>query len=460
MHPINKRRPAVGLVATALTAALALSACSSSGSTSPATATPTTATPTTVTQAAIDAAMTTETNLTFWTWVPDITDEVALFEKAYPAIHVDVVNVGQGAAHYQKLRTAIKAGSGGPDVVQVEFQYLPSFTQGGDLLDLAPYGAASIKSDYAGWVWSQVSNGDAVYGIPQDIGPMGNLYRNDLLSAAGITPPTTWEEFAKAARDYQAANPDKYLTNMPGNDAGQFMGLLWQAGARPFGYDGKKTVTINFDTPEVAKVIDLWNPLVKDGVIGVDPDFTDQWYQGLANGQYASWQGAAWGPVFLQGTAEKTSGLWTASPLPQWDASKPAAGNWGGSTDAVLKSTKNPIAAAQLALWINTQHDSALMLATKQFLFPASNTILNDPAFVDDKSAFYGGQQVNKEFAAISATVTPDFEWLPFMDYAYSSFDETLGKAFADRTDLATGLTAWQTALTTYATQQGFTVKK
>ena len=84
---------------------------------------------------------------------------------------------------------------------------------------------------------------------------------------------------------------------------------------------------------------------------------------------------------------------------------------------------------------------------------------LKDPGFVDDKSAFYGGQQVNKEFAAISATVTPDFAWLPFMDYAYSSFNETLGKAFADRTDLATGLKAWQAALTTYATQQGFTVK-
>ena len=460
MHRLTKR-PAIAIAATATAGALLLTACSGSAgnNTTTAASSTITAAPSTITQAAIDAAMSTKTNLTFWTWVPDIQNQVDLFEAEYPAIHVEVVNVGQGAPHYQKLRTAIKAGTGGPDVVQVEFQYLPSFTQGGDLLDMAPYGAAGISGDYADWIWSQVSDGEAVYGIPQDIGPMGNLYREDLLAEAGIEVPTTWEQFAEAARTYRAANPDKYLTNMPGNDAGQFVGLMWQAGARPFGYDGAETVTIDLDTPEVAKVVDFWNTLVRDDLIAVDPDFTDQWYQGLANGRYASWQGAAWGPVFLQGTAADTSGLWRVAPLPQWDTENPASGNWGGSTDAVLTTTENPIAAAQLALWINTAHEPALKFATEQFLFPASQAILEDSAFLDQEAEFYGGQQVNKEFAAISATVTPDFGWLPFMDFAYSSYSETVGKAFADRTDLATAMAAWQDDLKTYATAQGFTVK-
>jgi len=453
MHRLTTRQSRA-LAVTATAAALVLAGCS--GGTGGGTDTPASEE---ITQEEVDAAMTTDTNLTFWTWVPDIQNQVDLFEAEYPAIHVDVVNVGQGAPHYQKLRTALEAGSGAPDVVQIEFQHLPSFRLGDNLLDLAPYGGSDISGDYADWIWSQVSEGDAVYAVPQDIGPMGNLYREDLLSAAGIELPTTWEEFGQAARTYREANPDKYLTNMPGNDAGQFVGFLWQAGARPFGYDGAEAVTVNLDTPEVAKVIDFWNPLVQDDVIGVDPDFTDQWYQGLANGQYSSWQTAAWGPVFLQGTAGDTSGLWRAAPLPQWDTQNPAAGNWGGSTDAVLNTTENPIAAAQLALWINTQHEPALKFATEQFLFPASQTILEDSAFLNQESEFYGGQQVNKEFADISATVTPDFGWLPFMDYAYSSFTETLGKAFADRTDLAAGLTAWQDALETYATDQGFTVE-
>src|SRR5215210_4707630 len=79
-------------------------------------------------QAEIDQAMSKPTELTFWTWAPDIDQEVALFEKKYPAIKVKVVNAGQGLDEYTKLRTALQAGTGAPDVAQVEYQYIPTFT--------------------------------------------------------------------------------------------------------------------------------------------------------------------------------------------------------------------------------------------------------------------------------------------------------------------------------------------
>ena len=162
--------------------------------------------------------------------------------------------------------------------------------------------------------------------------------------------------------------------------------------------------------------------------------------------------------MFLQGAAAKTSGKWRAADLPQWDASKTVSSNWGGSTDAVLKLSKNQIAASQLALFINTDKESALQFATEQFLFPAMKEILTDPSFVDQESEFYGGQKVNEKFAQISDTVSPDFAWLPFMDYVYTNFNETLGKAFADKTDAVAGLQAWQDASAKYAKDQGFTV--
>ena len=412
-----------------------------------------------VTQDQIDEALSTPTDLLFWTWVPDIQNQVDLFEAEYPEISVEVVNVGQGAPHYQKLRTALESGQGAPDVAQIEFQHLSSFQLGDHLLDLAPYGAGDLEDQYAEWIWDQVTDGDAVYGIPQDVGPLGNLYREDLFAAAGIEPPATWDAFVEAARTYRTANPQSYLTNFPGNDGGQFTSLLWQAGARPFGYDGAETVTIDLDTPEVAKVVDLWNTLVQEDLISTDPDFTDQWYQGLASGKYASWQAAAWGPVFLQGTAGNTSGLWRATTIPQWEEGDEVSSNWGGSTDAVLTSSENPIAAAELATWINTAEEPALKFATEQFLFPAYDPVLEDPAFIDQESEFYGGEQVNQIFAEISQTVTPDFGWLPFMDYVYSSYEETVGKAFADRTELQPALEAWEADLVSYAEDQGFTVE-
>ena len=48
-------------------------------------------------------------------------------------------------------------------------------------------------------------------------------------------------------------------------------------------------------------------------------------------------------------------------------------------------------------------------------------------AFLDQESEFFGGQRVNALFSEISATVDTEFEWLPYMEYAYTSFNETIG---------------------------------
>jgi multiple sugar transport system substrate-binding protein len=410
-------------------------------------------------QADIDKAMDTETSLVFWTWVPDITNQVDMFMKQYPKIKVEVVNVGQGAPHYQKLRTAIQSGQGAPDVAQVEFQFLNSFTLGdGNLLDLTPYAPADIGTKYPEWVWSQVHVNNGFWGVPQDTGPMGLLYREDLLSDAGIDVPTSWDDFASAAATYHSKNPKSYLVNVAPNQPGQFVAYLWQIGARPFQFDGAETVTVNLASDQGKQVAKFWGDLVTSGGASNDADFNDSWYQGLANGKWATLPIAAWGPVFLQGTAGKTAGKWRAADLPQWQAGQTVSSNWGGSTDAVLKSSKNQIAASQLALWINTNKQSALKFANEQFLFPAMTEILTDPAFTDQESAFYGGQKVNEKFAQISETVSTDFGWLPFMDYVYTNFNETLGKAFADKTDAVAGLQAWQDACAKYAKDQGFTV--
>ncbi|GAA4422327.1 sugar ABC transporter substrate-binding protein [Georgenia halophila] len=412
-----------------------------------------------ISQEQFDEAMSTPTDLTFWTWVPDIQNEVDMFMEEYPEIDVEVVNVGQGADHYQQLRTALEAGEGAPDVAQMEYQHISSFRLGEHLLDLAPYLPDDMSSMYPDWVWSQITAGEAVYGVPQDTGPMGNLYRTDLFEEAGIEAPETWAEFADAARTYREATPDSFITNLPPNQAGQMMGFLWQAGARPFGYDGEETVRIELDSPEAIQVVEYWQDLVQNDLVAVDPDFNDQWYQAIASGKYASWQTAAWGPVFLQGTAGSTSGLWRATELPQWEAGEHVSGNWGGSTDAVMASSQNPIAAAELARWINVEKAPAMRLATEQFLFPPSNKILEDPEFLGHESEFYGGQKVNELFAEISTTVPTDFGWLPFMEYAYSSYNETLGDTIANRGDMVAGLRAWEQELEAYAENQGFTVE-
>jgi len=180
---------------------------------------------------------------------------------------------------------------------------------------------------------------------------------------------------------------------------------------------------------------------------------------GLNQGKYATWLTAAWGPVFLSTSAKDTSGKWRAAPLPQWNAGENKAGNWGGSTSAVIKTTKNPIAAAKFAEFLNTDAESTMMLATQQFLFPPTKSTLTNPTFVGQKPEFYGGQQVNELFVQISGTVSTEFQWPPFIDQASNDWNETVGKSLADKSDTGAALDQWQERVTSYAKSQGFTVK-
>lgn len=445
------RRTAATLTVGAATVAVLLTGCAPGGSDGAAQGP--------ITQDQIDEAMSTPTELTFWTWVPDIQNEVDLFEAKYPDIKVKVENVGQGLPHYQKLRSAIEAGEGAPDVAQIEYQYIPSFVLPESLLDLAPYGGDDLSDEFVGWAWNQVSPGDEVWAIPQDVGPMGNLYREDILNAAGITePPATWDEYAVAAQAVKDTT-GSYISNLGATQAGQMIGFFWQAGIKPFGYDGEETVSIDVNSDEAKKVADYWTGLIQADLISTDVDFNDTWYQGLASGKYAGWLTAAWGPIFLQGTAADTSGLWRAAPLPQWSDGDQVSGNWGGSSDAVLASSENPIAAYELAKFINTDAESSMKLATEQFLFPPQVSVLKDPAFVDQESEFYGGQKVNELFAEISQTVDTEFQWLPFMDYVYSTYEETMGTVIAAKGDIGAALDTWQDQLVSYAEDQGFTVE-
>ena len=451
--PRFTRRSLVGpATALAVTATLLLTACGG-GSSDTATAA------TTVTQADIDKALQTPTTLTFWTWLPEVQAEVALFEKKYPAIKVNVVNVGQGLPHYQKLRTALKAGSGAPDLAQIEYQSVSTFSITKDLLDLRPYGAEAAKSKFAPGAISQVTGSKGeIWAYPQDTGPLVMLYREDIFSKYGIEVPTTWDAYAAAAKKLHAADPKIYLGDLASGQGVAYMGLLWQAGAKPHTVTGPDSIDINFTDDKSKKVADYWTALNASGALSTDPDFTDAWYQGLNRGKYATWITGAWGPVFLQGNVKESAGKWRVATVPQWNAGEKANGAWGGSTMAVMAKSKNAIAAAKLAEFLGTDPEVTTMYTTKQQLFPAAKQVLEDPKWANAAPSYLGGQKVNEVGAQASEEVLTDFSWSPFQDQIYTYWQETVGKALTDKTDLWPAVQQWEQKTVDYAKGQGFKV--
>ena len=292
-----------------------------------------------------------------------------------------------------------------------------------------------------------------LWGIPQDTGPMGLLYREDLLGAAGIEPPKTWDDFA-AAETYRTKNPKSYLVNVAPSQSGVMVP------GRPACAVRIRRQADREGRPRERGVEEGGQVLGGPGEQRAPPPTTPT---SMTPGTRA-WQRQVrhpahrrLGAVFLQGTAGKTSA--SGGRRPAAVGCQPAGVQQLGRLDRCgAEAEQEPDRRLQLALFINTNKESALQFANEQFLFPAMKEILTDPTFLNQESKFFGGQKVNEKFAQISETVGTDFQWLPFMDYVYTNFTETLGKAFADKTDAVAGLQAWQDASAKYAKDQGFTV--
>lgn len=441
------RRRALLATAPAVALALTLTACGSSGA----------GTAGGATSAITGGALSTPTTLTFWTWTPNLQPIIDKFQALHPKIKINVVNAGRSAAEYTKLETAIKAGTGGPDIAQVEYFALPELALSKDLVNLDDYNAQWLKDKFTASAWSQVFINGGVYGVPQDTGPLAMFYRTDIFKTLGLQPPKTWQEFADDAAKIHAADPTHYITSMDPSDAGGVDSLIWQAGGQSFQTTGSTKVSVNLKDVSATKVSTLWTSLLSKKLVDPTPGWTNEWWQGMAGGKYAMWITGAWAPGSIASTIPQTAGKWAAAPVPQWNAGANVSAENGGSSDAVPVTSKNKAAAVAFTEWLDSDP-----VATKALneggLFPATIALLSDPTFLNTKIAVLGGQKANRLYAASSEAVTPDWQYLPFQVYANSVFKDTAGQAISAGTDLSAGLAAWQQRITGYGNQHGFTV--
>lgn len=442
-------RPLRRLVATAATAVIiasALAACSGSTGTGEGAAS----------ADAIDAALEKGGTITYWTWTPSAKAQVEAFEKAYPNVTVKLVDTSGAADNNLKLQNAITAGTGAPDVAQLEYQSIPQFALPGALVDLTDYGFGDLKDLYTPGPWNAVAGTGPIYGLPQDSGPMALFYNKTVFDQYGLTVPTTWDEYVAEAQKLHAADPSKIFVNDTG-DAGTATSLIWQAGGRPFKSDGT-TVTINLADDGTKKWADTWGTLAKDGLLGNIPGWSDEWFKALSDGTIATLPTGAWMPGVFEASAPAGSGQWRVAPMPTYDGGAATNAENGGSAEVVLDQSKNKPLAAGFLRWLNSDEASI-----KVFLasggFPGTVADLNSDDFKNYESAYFGGQKINEVLVAAAQSVSTGWQYLPWQSYANSIYADTAGQAYLNHTDLAAALLDWQKANADYGKEQGFTIK-
>jgi multiple sugar transport system substrate-binding protein len=445
-HSTKRLRRTAAVVATGLALSISLAACSAAGGGGADTGN----------ADDIEAALQEKTTLTVWAWAPAVKDIASAFEDKYPNVTVDVVNAGTGNDQYIKLQNAIKAGSGAPDVAQIEYYALPQFALSDSLVDLSGFGMDALEDDYTASTWGSVNLDGGVYALPQDSGPMAMFYNQSVFDEYGLTVPTTWDEYIATAEQLHAANPNAYITNDTG-DAGFATSMIWQAGGQPFTTEGTTDVEVNLQDEGSKKFADTWNQLVEQDLIAPTTSWSDEWYRGLGDGTIATLNIGAWMPGNLESGVPEAAGNWRVAPLPTYEAGEAASAENGGGGDAILAQSENKLAAAGFLEFMNSGEGTQISI--DQGGFPSTVADLESDEFLGYESEYFGGQKINEVLVQSASDVVEGWSYLPFQVYSNSVFSDTVGQSYAKKSDLNAGLSDWQKAITKYGNEQGFTVK-
>lgn len=354
----------------------------------------------------------------YWGWVPGMQTLVDEWNEENPDIQVNYSAQSAGDdATFSKITTAAQAGDA-PDLVQADVKWVTSLIQyAEDVTDEA----AQYEDNFAPGAWSNVSLGGVTYGLPQDSGPVVMYYNKAKLDEFGVATPTTWDEFAAAAKKISSEHPGTYLAGFSSDDAENLQSYVQQAGGQWWSIDGDSwTVDVTGEASE--KVATYWQDLVDANAVSATKRWDPAFYNEIANGNILSVVGAAWQAPLIADNAGAVSGDWAVAPAPQWEAGASVSANNGGSQLLVLEGTEHAAEALEFANWLNTNVDGLLSLG----LFPATaEAELTTP---ENISTFFGGQDVYALLGEAAQNV--DTQWL--FPPVYSDLSKVLTDGIAE----------------------------
>lgn len=344
--------------------------------------------------------------LSFWSLGTTNYEDLAKeYTKEHPNITFKFQNTSDQTAHHNNLTTALSAGSGAPDIFQLEIAFMERFINNQDkFYNLYDLGAKDLEGNYLEWKWKQATSVDGTFqlGLPTDIGPTVVYYRTDLAEQAGLpTDPDgfsaaidSWDKFASVAKEFtsKTGKPFADLTDLVYN------GVRDQSPDQI--YFNKEDGSFIGDTnPQVRKAYDFTVKGIQEGWIGNWILWSPEWQKAINDGDF----GVMLGPAWIAGTirnAKDTAGKWQIAQLPE------GAGNWGGSFLTLPKEGKHSKEAYEFISWVLNK-ENQLKSFKDSGLFPSIPAVYSEPSFTEEKDEFFGGQVISEAYAKSAERIKP-----------------------------------------------------
>jgi multiple sugar transport system substrate-binding protein len=244
----------------------------------------------------------------------------------------------------QKFTTAVASGDG-PDVLQIGLSKLRTYADSGALMTLddatlGDYPNLAASNFVKGVAGDATAVGGKVVSVPWVSDTRVLFYRSDILGAAGIdAPPATWDELRADAKKLTARGNGSYGYYIPQWDSALPVIMTWDQGGEIVNSKG----TIDFDSPEFEKAVDLYTGLYADKSVPTNSDFDQT--QGFVTGTTPMLVSGPYLAAAISQAAPELAGKWNVTTVP---AAEKDTSLLAGSNLGVWGSTKNKAGALQL----------------------------------------------------------------------------------------------------------------
>ena len=196
---------------------------------------------------------------------------LAAFNEQYPNIEVDYEPIPEG--YIDQMTAQFSAGEP-PDLFYVQAEFADAWIEDGLLEPLDPYFAGNPEFDTEPFfdpLLAAFQFEDQTYGLPKDASPLALFVNPDMLSAAGVEVPTTWEELQAAA---EALTSEGVYGLCLGAELPRVGAFIYQSGGGIYNDDGSE---LTISQPESVGAIDFVLDMHESGSLMIPADTGATW---------------------------------------------------------------------------------------------------------------------------------------------------------------------------------------
>jgi ABC-type glycerol-3-phosphate transport system substrate-binding protein len=384
---------------------------------------------------------------------------VQAYEKANPGVKVNMVVYDGDANGANTLQTKVdlydRTGSGWPDVVFSAENNETSWAEPAGFAAPLNKGLipSSVLSGFASGTLNPCTINGTVYCLRNDVAPVVLWYDAPLMKQFGYSVPTTWAQYQQIGEEVARQHPG-YIVGAAGDTFAPEI-FMWASQCQANDVTAIRSVTVNVTTTNCSRMASLLDTLLADKSMSNLSAFSSA-FDKAEKGKVLMLPGPAWfaGSVFNTSSGLNTpKGQVAAAPMPQWPGtSTPTTGDVGGGTWYLSAHSAHLSAAVNFITWVTTNDGYQADLAPG---LPAYATAASDWLSKQEKSGYFANNIV-PVIQQAAGQVWPGWGYGQFSQEAIWASTVTPGIT-AGKT-IASMLPAWQSAITNYATADGYKV--